>query len=107
MTTRDERTRALLYAHDFLTALISGHYNPVPKEVHEHARRVLRHFPTPAELLMTAEAEERACDGKCPLAYPMLSAPVLQQEVQARLERHRRLVQRDAVSLAEPSESQS
>lgn len=60
MTTRDERTRALISADAFLKALLSPRATArVPKEVRDSARRVLRHFPSLYEFQELVEAEAR------------------------------------------------
>lgn len=55
MTMPNERTRAVVWARDFLRRLSSpceGGIKGVPKAVREEARRVLRHFPHMHELGM-------------------------------------------------------
>lgn len=54
MTLPAERTRAVIWAEDFLTRLISP-YNKngikkIPKAVRQEALYILRHFPRPYEL---------------------------------------------------------
>jgi hypothetical protein len=60
MTLPNERTRAVIYAVDFLTRLVSP-YNKngikkIPKEVRQEALRVLRHFPRPYDIHAAAVA---------------------------------------------------
>lgn len=53
MTMPNERTRAVIWAREFLGRLMSPYgdgIKGVPKAVREEARRVLRHFPCPSEL---------------------------------------------------------
>jgi hypothetical protein len=56
MTIPTERTRAVLYARDFLSDLCNPKITPrVPSEVREQARRILRHYPSSYELDCVAE----------------------------------------------------
>lgn len=51
MTTPDERTRAILHTKDLLVELLSAEQAPnVPEAIRDEARRLLRHYPSPAEL---------------------------------------------------------
>jgi hypothetical protein len=51
MTVPEERTRAMLKARDFLTALTRQSETPrVPRGVREEAKAILRHFPTTADI---------------------------------------------------------
>lgn len=51
MTTPDERSRAVLHTRDFLEDLLSPARMPgVPDAVREEARRLLQHYPSPANL---------------------------------------------------------
>lgn len=51
MTTPDERTRAILHTKDLLVELLSAEQAPnVPEAIRDEARRLLRHYPGPAEL---------------------------------------------------------
>jgi hypothetical protein len=46
MTLPDERTRALLYAQEFLRKLLDPKKTPkVPSAIRDEAYRVLRHYP--------------------------------------------------------------
>lgn len=44
-----ERTRSILQTREFLAELAGGTY-PVPPEVQNEARRLLRHYPEPLHL---------------------------------------------------------
>jgi hypothetical protein len=51
MTVPEERTRAMLRARDFLTALTRQSETPrVPQGVREEAKAILRHLPTIADI---------------------------------------------------------
>ncbi len=51
MTLPNERTRAVVYARDFLRALMDPKQTPkVPKEIRTRAYWVLRHFPWDTDL---------------------------------------------------------
>ncbi len=57
MTLPLERTRAVRSAYDFLIRLLDRDKTPrVPKKVREEAYRVLRHFPWPSHLDVSAKA---------------------------------------------------
>ena len=51
MTVPIERSRAVIYAEQFLIRLVSREIKRIPKEVREEARRILRHFPTRYDLI--------------------------------------------------------
>lgn len=56
MTMPDERTRAIVYAQEFLHDLLDPKKTPrVPREVRRRALRVLRHYPYPFYLNMAAK----------------------------------------------------
>ena len=58
MTLPYERTRAVLYAGDFLKRLASpynGGIKGIRKEVREEARRLLRHYPWAVDLWRVAK----------------------------------------------------
>lgn len=51
MTLPDERTRAVLYAKEFLRDLLDAKKTPrVPRTVRERARNVLKHYPADYEI---------------------------------------------------------
>lgn len=57
MTLPHERTRATLATREFLVGLASPYgdgIKGVRTEVREEARRLLRHYPTPADLLQAS-----------------------------------------------------
>ena len=59
MTIPSERTRAIIYARQFMLDLLDPAKTPrVPREVRSRASRVLRHYPSPFDI-------ERAAR-KCP-----------------------------------------
>lgn len=56
MTLPDERTRAVLYARQFLRDLLDPKATPrVPRAVRERARRLLKHFPSSFDLRQSAK----------------------------------------------------
>jgi hypothetical protein len=56
MTLPDERYRAIRQAEDFLLALTDPQSTPrVPKNIRQHARSLLRHYPTEYHLHRLAE----------------------------------------------------
>lgn len=57
MTTRDERTRNLLQAGAFLKELKAD--ASLPEAVRNEARRLLRHYPTVADIQLLASLEKR------------------------------------------------
>jgi len=58
MTVFNEKVRALLYAKGFLVELASPN-KLTKKQIREHARSVLRHFP-----LLTVDVKVRDDEGK-------------------------------------------
>ena len=51
MTIPAERTRAVLYAQEFLRDLLDPQKTPrVPRVIRDRARRVLRHYPGKVDL---------------------------------------------------------
>lgn len=73
MTMPCERTRAVIYAVDFLTRLVSP-YNEngikkIPKAVRQEALRVLRHFPRPYDLYEVAKCAPDVFDAQVLLRY--------------------------------------
>ena len=57
MTLPDERYRAVIQTRRFLLDLSNPQHTPrVPKLIREHARAMLRHYPSDWDM-------ERACDG--------------------------------------------
>ena len=57
MTTPEERTRAILLAHDFLRGL-AYHRPGVPEHVRHQAKALLRHYPDAEDM--------RVAHGACP-----------------------------------------
>jgi hypothetical protein len=56
MTLPDERYRAIRQAADFLQALTDPRSTPrVPRNIRQHARSLLRHYPTEYHLHRLAE----------------------------------------------------
>lgn len=56
MTVPNERTRAVLYAREFLLALLDPKKTPrVPKAVRKRAHLVLRHFPGELDMKIAGE----------------------------------------------------
>ena len=61
MTLPDERTRAVLWAREFLSRLIDPRQTPrVPRAVRQEALSVLRHYPHECDMARPDEAFERA-----------------------------------------------
>lgn len=57
MTLPDERYRAVIQTRRFLLDLCNSQHTPrVPKLVREHARSMLRHYPSDWEMQQAAEA---------------------------------------------------
>ena len=73
MTLPDERTRAVLYAREFLTRLISPYgkhgIKKIPEAVREEALRVLRHFPLSTDLYAAARSAPQVFDQQTVLQY--------------------------------------
>lgn len=60
MTLPDERTRAVIYAQNFLRDLLNPKATPrVPRAIRQRAGSVLRHFPHRYEMQMAAEKAPR------------------------------------------------
>jgi len=57
MTTRDERTRTLLQAGTFLKELQAD--TDLPEAVRNEARRLVRHYPSVANIQLLAKVEQR------------------------------------------------
>jgi hypothetical protein len=66
MTLPCERTRALIGVKQFLARLASayapGGIKNVPKVVREEARRLLRHYPTPMDVLLPEHWDQQTVD---------------------------------------------
>ena len=57
MTLPDERYRAVVQTRRFLLDLCNAQHTPrVPKIIREHARAMLRHYPSDWEMQQAAEA---------------------------------------------------
>jgi hypothetical protein len=68
MTMPDERTRALVWAGELLRELTRHDLMPdVPENVREQARRVLRHYPMPSEIVSLALRDERSSGSMGPM----------------------------------------
>jgi hypothetical protein len=66
MTMPDERTRAVVYAREFMRDLLDPKKTPrIPRYIRERASRCLRHFPGDYDLDKAAEAVPRSW-GPCP-----------------------------------------
>lgn len=57
MTTPTERTRALVWAGDFLEELRNAEPGTVPDALREQANRILRHYPATMEIEQMARSE--------------------------------------------------
>lgn len=57
MTTPTERTRALVWAGDFLEELRNAEPGTVPDALREQANRILRHYPATMEIEQMARME--------------------------------------------------
>ena len=56
MTLPDERYRSVNYTREFLLKLLNPKETPrVPKDIRQWARRLLKHYPTPFEMDVTAK----------------------------------------------------
>lgn len=71
MTMPNERTRALIQTRDFLLEL--GQDQALDESIRRHARQLLRHYPSPYEILLAGKLEERRTDR---LTEPFLSSSV-------------------------------
>lgn len=61
MTMPDERTRSIIQTRDFLIALRQD--KTLPETVRAQAYRLLRHYPTAAEVLLAGKREELRGEG--------------------------------------------
>lgn len=95
MTTRDERTRSLIWAEKFLREVAAGMDSDVAKE---QARRILRHHPSTYELLLLAKVEEESV-GRV-LAPPLLCSKTLEAVMAARTAERDALLGRVTVTLS-------
>ena len=60
MTIPTERTRALLYARDFLYSLLDPKQTPrVPRAIRREAGNRLRHYPAPYEIAKIPTKDSR------------------------------------------------
>lgn len=73
MTLPNERTRAVIYTHDFLVRLISPYtkdgIKKIPKAVRQEALRLLRHYPMPFDLYAAAKVAPDVFDAETVLRY--------------------------------------
>lgn len=60
MTTPYERTRALVYAGNFLENLLIADPSEISPALRERARRILRHYPSNMEIGWMADASQDA-----------------------------------------------
>ena len=59
MTVPIERTNAVIWTEEFLVSLTDPKKTPrVPKSVRDHARRLLRHYPSKFEMDVIANRED-------------------------------------------------
>lgn len=58
MTTPFERTRALVYAGEFLEALRAAEPGEISPALREQAHRILRHYPSNMEIGWMADSNE-------------------------------------------------
>jgi hypothetical protein len=59
MTVPRERTNAVMFTETFLISLLDPKQTPrVPKAIREHARRLLRHYPSRFEMETIAARED-------------------------------------------------
>jgi hypothetical protein len=74
MTMPDERTRALLLTERFLTDLINPSKTAkVPKNIREHARMLLRHYPSSHDVALVNMAWDEPIVRftlNCPFEHP-------------------------------------
>lgn len=78
MTTPFERTRALIYAGEFLEVLRAAGLDKVPAEVRERADHILRHYPSNMEIGWMAHACQNAASCM-PVLDPSAVSPELRK----------------------------
>ena len=75
MTLPDERYRAVVQTRRFLLDLCNPEHTPrVPKIIREHARAMLRHYPSDWEMNQAAEAAPHIFAEKMEPLYRMVKA---------------------------------
>jgi hypothetical protein len=68
MTMPNERTRALLWAGEFMQELLdSDRYPDLPERVRNNAKSVLRHYPSLSEIESLAKREESGSNVQRPM----------------------------------------
>lgn len=78
MTTPFERTRALVYAGEFLEELRAAGTDKMPAELRERADHLLRHYPSTMEIDWMSHAIQNS--GSCmPLLDPAAVPPELRK----------------------------
>lgn len=75
MTLPDERYRAVVQTRRFLLDLCNPEHTPrVPKIIRQHARSMLRHYPSDWEMNQTAEAVPHIFAEKMEPLYRMIKS---------------------------------
>jgi hypothetical protein len=84
MTLPDERYRSLVQTKKFLMELLSPHMTPrVPKDIRQHARGLLRHWPDDYHLeMMTRDMPDHFAKQMEPLTRIMMQYRQEQKEEQ-------------------------
>ena len=75
MTLPDERYRAVVQTRRFLYDLTNPDHTPrVPKIIREHARAMLRHYPSDWDMNMAAEASPHIFQERMEPLYRMVKS---------------------------------
>lgn len=75
MTLPDERYRAVVQTRRFLYDLTNPNHTPrVPKIIREHARAMLRHYPSDWDMNMAAEASPHIFQERMEPLYRMVKS---------------------------------
>lgn len=93
MTLPSQRTTAVLSVHDFLCRLASpygGGIKGIKREVRAEARRLLRHYPTAADIWQAGEA--------CPAVFDTQAVTVISREEEDAAIKDKRLQALEALS---------
>lgn len=73
MTLPDERYRAVVQTRRFLLDLCNPQHTPrVPKIIREHARAMLRHYPSDWDMTLAAEASPHVFQERMEDVYKMI-----------------------------------
>lgn len=73
MTLPDERYRAVVQTRRFLLDLCNPQHTPrVPKIIREHARAMLRHYPSDWDMTMAAEQAPHVFQERMEDVYKMI-----------------------------------